>query len=297
MYLVFWCYMRVSFEQSLLTYHEMISYNFFPKVKHIITFYCIILLKSLICQYSYFPGHSHNDYFQNIPLSKALELGYKSIEVDVCPYKGKLVVSHNIFNLEQKPDINDLYINQLKKYFADKNIAKYSITLLIDIKNKKSKALKLIRKMIRQNPELFFPSYEGGDAAVKIILSGKIPFKHLTPKDLQVIKIDGRFFKSYKNKIFEHIPLISYSYAKLKKKYDRDCLEVIRELVLKSHAKGIKVRFWRIPHKEEIWDYLLSIGVDYLSVDNLALFEDYYQKSEIRTAYELYLSSVSLNSF
>ncbi len=53
-------------------------------------------------------GHSHNDYHQENPLDSALQHGLRSVEVDVFPVYGELLVAHTRFELLDARNIDDL---------------------------------------------------------------------------------------------------------------------------------------------------------------------------------------------
>lgn len=55
-------------------------------------------------------GHSHNDYHQEDPLSSALKHGLNSVEVDVFPRDGTLLVAHTAFELDKSRTIENMYL-------------------------------------------------------------------------------------------------------------------------------------------------------------------------------------------
>ena len=59
--------------------------------------------------------HSHNDYAQKHPFYTAWENHFDSIEVDVFPVNGKLLVGHNDKELNPDRTIQSLYLNQMSK--------------------------------------------------------------------------------------------------------------------------------------------------------------------------------------
>ena len=58
-------------------------------------------------------GHSHNDYVQAEPFASAIQHGMKSIEVDVFPRDGDLLVAHTVFGLDPAKRIGNMYIKPL----------------------------------------------------------------------------------------------------------------------------------------------------------------------------------------
>jgi hypothetical protein len=56
-----------------------------------------------------------------------------------------------------------------------------------------------------------------------------------------------------------------------------DELEKLRSLVNLAHVNGRKVRFWATPDRVEIWRLLMDEGVDWVNVDDLKGFYEFYQ--------------------
>lgn len=47
-----------------------------------------------------------------------------------------------------------------------------------------------------------------------------------------------------------------------------------------AHGQGATLRFWGVPHDEEVWQFLLDVGVDHINVDNLGRLKDFLAGSE-----------------
>jgi hypothetical protein len=58
-------------------------------------------------------GHSHNDYLMDEPFDSAIQHGLKSIEVDVFPRNGGLLVAHTVFELDNSKRIDNMYIQPI----------------------------------------------------------------------------------------------------------------------------------------------------------------------------------------
>jgi len=232
-----------------------------------------------------FPGHSHNDYQQEVPLYHALSLGYTSLEIDVRPYKNALAIKHNPFGLRNKPTLESLYLIPLKKIinenegsvFKDNNA---TLTLLIDIKSKKKKAIRNLRSLYKKYDSLFHQRVNGKikKGPVKLVLTGKIPINYLTDVDLQYLGIEADFYKSYPEKLIPHIEGYSCSFKKLKRKSKSSLENNINSLVKNSTSKNKTSRFWKAPDDKEVWKMLLDLNVNRISVDDLSGFHKYHSK-------------------
>jgi alkaline phosphatase len=51
----------------------------------------------------------------------------------------------------------------------------------------------------------------------------------------------------------------------------------LRKLIKKAHQAGRKVRFWASPNKPEVWKKLMDEGADWINVDDLKGFNDFYR--------------------
>lgn len=57
--------------------------------------------------------HSHNDYWQDVPLFSALTAGCVSVEADVWLSQNNILVGHNIFTLHHEQTLRSLYLDPL----------------------------------------------------------------------------------------------------------------------------------------------------------------------------------------
>ena len=97
-------------------------------------------------------GHSHNDYTRDRPLFDALTYGFTSIEVDVYWQKGRMVVTHDDKNLDEKPTLQELYLDPLVEIvqknegtvFENESI---QLLLMIDLKSEKVSTYLALREI------------------------------------------------------------------------------------------------------------------------------------------------------
>ena len=79
------------------------------------------------------------------PLDEALDNGFTSVEVDVFPVKGKLLVSHNERDINPEKTIESMYLNKLSaRAKAYKGAiypgSKTTFWVLVDVKKKGAEA-------------------------------------------------------------------------------------------------------------------------------------------------------------
>jgi len=118
----------------------------------------MIIIKRIICflfiagislsafaqqkKYTVADAHAHNDYEHPIPFYTAWNAGFGSIEADVFPVNGILLVSHSRNALNPQRTLDSLYLNPLLKEL-EKN-SKRKVNLLIDIKDNYKETLQLL---------------------------------------------------------------------------------------------------------------------------------------------------------
>ena len=257
--------------------------------------YCLTLLSILFCfsfakaQLTFSGGHSHNDYHRLHPLTDALEAGLVSIEADVYPVDGTLLVGHDKEELTSQNNLVNLYLQPLFDRFNDGNIDNQSIILMIDIKEKGELAYKILKKELEPYQQVL-SVYRNGKVEkglVTIILSGDRPIETLRSEKQRRVFIDGRYKDEQLQEESALIPLISddwYNYftwngqGEISKKEFQKLKEMVS--VCKKHNKMI--RLWGYPGKGEkavaFWRVLTSAGVDLIGTDDPMLFNEFKTK-------------------
>lgn len=226
--------------------------------------------------------HSHNDYEQDFPLSKALSNNFKSIEVDVLEFNDKIIVSHDDDKLQLKPTLKDLYLEPLSKYAFQEN---QTIYLLIDLKMEGDKILNVLHKLLNSYPQLFKNRYDdSNNSPIQVILSGSVDIDFVISNDsFYYFFVDGRpehLFQKYDSHL---MPLISYNFEDLfswkpTKKITKSNIDPIINLIKTTHQEGKIMRFWNTPDEPDLWDLLLALKVDIIGVDDIEKFVTYSTK-------------------
>lgn len=251
-------------------------------MKHLLTLFLLVLTfattAELMAQYPIFPGHAHNDYVHDEPLTGALSLGYRSVEIDLYCRKNQLIVSHLPFCLSKKPTIEETYFapsvdSLLSLHIADGERLIY----LIDFKHKPAKLLELLRLLVSKRRDIIYDSCHNPTGKIQLVLTGKVPLKHLTSEDYCFIDIDGRLGREYTVEQKANIYMYSFSYSSAKGKYGSDLYPILARLSAGSAESGSTIRIWSTPNKEDIWQKMLDAGVGIIHVDKLKAFRSFYQ--------------------
>ncbi len=240
-------------------------------------------------------GHAHNDYARDKPLYEALSYGFTSIEVDVFLYNGKLVVTHDAFNLSAKPTIDQLYLDPLKTIIRHNGGTVYKndsiqLVLMIDLKSEKMAAWQALRELFKNNYLNLIERRENERliwGPVKVLLSGGPPVEEMQKQKIRYFSADGRFEQWAEDYSPDLMPRASDSYRKhfnwngKGQMPEAELLELNR-LVALAHAHGRKIRLWGCPDTPQLWRTFLDHGVDWINVDNLKGFHDLYRSRSIR---------------
>jgi hypothetical protein len=225
-------------------------------------------------------AHAHNDYEHARPLVDALEQGFGSVEADVYPIDGDLLVAHDLDDTKAGRNLEKLYLAPIKERF-DKNKGEIipglkTLILLVDIKTNGILAYQALEKQIEKYKPMLteFDGEKIKTNAVTIILSGARPTEYLAKQARRWAAIDGRMSDLPNNPPRTLMPLVSDSWGPLFKwrtgaMTDEESAK-LREFVKQAHAQGRIIRFWGAPDREETWRAQNAAGVDLINTDHLA---------------------------
>jgi len=227
-------------------------------------------------------AHAHNDYLHARPLLDALDHGFTSVEADVFPVDGKLLVSHERSSLKPERTLEALYLAPLAARVKQNSGRVYQnggrFFLLIDIKSDSDEAYRLLKELIVNKYGTMFSRVEGGQfqpGAVTVVLSGERP--QISPGDssIRYAGLDGRL-SDLGSRIPSHtMPMISDKWTNHFRWSGDGSMppnerSKLRRIVEQAHAAGRVVRFWATPESEAVWQELRSAGVDLINTDDLA---------------------------
>ena len=141
-----------------------------------------------------FKVHSHNDYKQNFPFWKAIGAEVNSIEVDIFLQNGKLLVAHELSDVEDNKTLQRMYLEPLKEVLELGLFSNKPLQLLIDVKSDAYKTLDVIIDVLKAYPMIT------ANTDIEIVISGN------RPKLSEYIQYPGLFIQLPK-----HMSLINHS--------------------------------------------------------------------------------------
>jgi glycerophosphoryl diester phosphodiesterase len=233
-------------------------------------------------------GHAHNDYLHKHPLTDALSFGFKSVEIDVFLHKGKLVVAHVPIGLDSKKDIVELYLEPIKKRIELNGGAVYKgdstpLIFMIDFKTNGDSTYSKLEEVL-QPYKKYLTTYDANGnmkfGALSINISGRVP-ANVLGKTERWVTIDGNI--SNRNdatpaNFMERVssPYSSYFSWKGMGTMPKEQKALLLKLTEEAHAHGRQIRFYALPQNEAVWLELLDAGVDWLNIDKLEKFANFW---------------------
>jgi hypothetical protein len=230
---------------------------------------------------------SHNDYEQERPLFKALELGFQMIEADIHLIDGELRVTHDHpDNPEEIPVLEDQYIKPLVEIIRQNNgvvlpESTVPFYLVIDVKTEAETSFHALMEVLEPYRN-YFTRLEDGEwikGPIHLLISGNRPQLSTDDTDRMAF-IDGRLPDIGRGLPNDLYPIISDNWrSHFTWNGDGDIspeeFEKLQTIVSQVHDEGKIIRLWATPDKKEVWDVLLSAGVDVINVDDLEKMRNY----------------------
>lgn len=237
--------------------------------------YCALVFASVPVfaqptHYSEINGHSHNDYLSAVPFNTAFNEGFGSIEADVFPVNGQLLVAHDRAGLVNKVTLKQTYLEPLRLALTkDRN---RSIKLLVDIKSDNGAALNLLQKEVEELiPLLTTPEHSG---RLTILISGERPLPSDYAGFPAYFFFDDDLIHPHNSAEWKRVGQVSLNFTRYSKwngagsivSTERQRLVAVVDSV---HRAGKTIRFWGAPDSPASWQLQMALGVDLVGTDKI----------------------------
>lgn len=214
-------------------------------------------------------GHSHNDYEQEKPFELAARCGMVSIEADVFPVDGRLLVAHSRADLDSENSLKELYLEPLQRWQGK------SLELLVDIKADADQALNLLEQELAANPP---------PRQTVVILSGARPKR--SPR-LPYLSLEGTVAELRSQTLPPNCRYVSgpwwpESSWKGEGPMSTNTRLRLDDLVKQTHDKGLLLRLWGTPDNPEAWGEFYRAGVDRINTDRPRELAEFLKEKESR---------------
>lgn len=223
---------------------------------------------------------AHNDYEHPHPLWDALAHGFTFVEADIYLVDDHLLVAHD-HPSPSSPSLEKLYVQPLDSLLSRQGKiypnAVVPFYLMIDIKSDADATYKKLLQVVANYPRFITSKY-----GFRIFLSGNRPVQEVLT-NFQGIAVDGRPEDVGKNYSSEIMPVISDDYHRWSAwqgitEPSIEDMKRIRDLAVRVHAEGKKLRLWAAPDNPLAWSALLDAGVDLINTDRLDELDDFLRQ-------------------
>lgn len=214
-------------------------------------------------------GHSHNDYEQERPFEEAARSGMVSIEADVYPVDGRLLVAHSRFQVDPENTLSRLYLEPLRRWQGK------PLELLVDFKSDPDLSLNLLEQELSANPP---------PPKTVVVLSGARPKR--APR-LPYLTLEGTVSELRSQSLPANCRYVSgpwwpESSWKGDGPMPAGTRTRLESLVKQAHDKGLLLRLWGTPDNSEAWAEFYQLGVDRINTDHPLDLADFLKEKESR---------------
>ncbi|MEO6837907.1 MAG: phosphatidylinositol-specific phospholipase C/glycerophosphodiester phosphodiesterase family protein [Ginsengibacter sp.] len=231
--------------------------------------------------YTVADAHAHNDYLHPIPFYTAWNAGFGSIEADVFPVNGILLVAHDKKAIQTQRTLENLYIDPLLKELKKNGNRK--VNLLIDIKENYKESLILLQKELKPLKKYLFT--ETNKKPLTILISGERPPPSEYKNYPRYIFFDDDLRLFHTPGEWKRVGLVSLSFERyswwngentIPEKDKNSLIQVIDSV----HNAGKKIRFWAAPDNENSWNLQMKLGVDLIGTDQIESFSKFLETKQ-----------------
>lgn len=233
---------------------------------------CTILFDSAAqpLNYTVKNAHAHNDYLHEVPFYSAYKSGFGSIEADVFPVNGELLVAHGKSEIQKDRTLSKLYLIPLKAEL--KKNPERRLILLIDIKERHPEALSLLVNHLKPLKKRLITQDRQGQ--LMVVISGNRPLPSLYSSYPDYLYFDSDLSKTHTASEWKRVGLVSLQFSKLSKwkgvgEISSEDEAFLKQKIDSVHASGKKIRFWAAPDNEYAWKKLMNLGVDFIGTDKI----------------------------
>jgi alkaline phosphatase len=215
--------------------------------------------------------HAHNDYEKAEPLFNALRNRVYAVEADVFWSGNKLLVAHEIKDIDSTRTLTSLYLEPIEALFqknkgfvsADKS---YKPTLVIDIKSHGEQVIAEVIRLVQKKPAVY--DRRTNPNAIQILFSGDRGEVSKWKNYPRYIFFDGRPFEKYDKATLAKVVTISDSYGKYLKNNKLNT-DTIQKLVSHIHTENKLFRLWGAPDFPNTWKLFSELGIDIINTDKI----------------------------
>jgi alkaline phosphatase len=205
-----------------------------------------------------------------MPFYRAYNAGFGSIEADVFPVNGVLVVAHSKSEIKPEQTLRTMYLLPiLKELTANES---RNLSLLVDIKEDYKTVLPLLIKEIEGYEKyISTPNYT---TRLTIIISGKRPPPNEYKNYPDFIFFDDDLKLKHTPDEWSRVGLVSLPFTKISEwkgenNINRKEKKQLRHTIDSVHSAGKPIRFWAAPDTEASWKLQMKMQADLIGTDKI----------------------------
>lgn len=241
----------------------------------------VLAVSTLVAAEPLIHAHAHNDYEHTRPLLDALDNGFCSVEADIFLVEGSLLVAHNRSDVKPERTLQALYLDPLRERVQRNRGYVFTngpeFTLMIDLKTAWTNTYPALRTVLADYADLLTLFRDGATRtnAVRVVISGNRALEMFAGETIRYAAYDGTLADLNSPEGADLIPWISASWSPnftWRGDGEMRAAEQVRlkEIVVKAHARGRRVRFWGAPDRVEFWRAMRAADADLINTDDLA---------------------------
>lgn len=262
----------------------LLDNSFIKKLFYSVFTVCFISINAFAQpkNYTVANAHAHNDYLHPVPFYTAYNAGFRSIEADVFPVNGVLIVAHSKKEILPQRTLNSLYLQPLLSELKKNNNRK--VNLLIDIKENYKESLELLMRELKPlNKYLFSPKDSSNQLTILISGERPPPAEYKNYPDYIFFDDDLKLFHSPDE--WKRVGLVSLSFERYSSWNGKGTLpDRDKKLLLYTidsvHNAEKKIRFWAAPDNENSWLTQMKLGVDLIGTDKIQELSEFLQRNK-----------------
>ena len=253
--------------------------------KILLLFFLVSASVSIFAQhkkYTVADAHAHNDYMHPVPFYTAWNAGFGSIEADVFPVNGVLLVSHNKEALNPKRTLDSLYLNPLLRELQKHPHRK--VNLLVDIKEDYKNSLAILLQELKPLKK-YLVSDKNPQNPLTILISGERPPPAEYKNYPGYIFFDDDLKLFHSSAEWKRVGLVSLSFQRYSSwngegeipAADR---KILAHVIDSVHQAGKKIRFWAAPDNQNSWRRQMDLDVDLIGTDKIQELSSFLSKNK-----------------
>jgi alkaline phosphatase len=223
-------------------------------------------------------AHSHNDYLNDMPFYRAYNAGFGSIEADVFPVNGVLVVAHSKSEIKAERTLRTMYLMPILKELTTD--ASRNVSLLVDIKEDYKTVLPLLIKEVEGYEK--YISTPNLTNRLTIVISGTRPPPNEYKNYPDFILFDDDLKLKHTPEEWNRVGLVSLPFYKIstwkgEDEINRKDKKAVRRIIDSVHAANKPIRFWAAPDTKTSWKLQVKLNADLIGTDKIEELKNYLQ--------------------